>query len=96
MIHPITYWTQTPAIDQLVAKYGDYLEKLDTGSKAGLLDRIAIQLSAEFDNDADSGHDAYRLIQDESPDTLLGLIEAIAVQLRHQLHEQARSDEIPS
>lgn len=91
MPQPVTYYIQTPAIDQLVAKYGNFLEKLSRGQKLFLLMELA---QDAYDEEGDYGNESAVLEFDMADltyslqgDEILGLIEALIVQLRHNSHQ---------
>lgn len=88
---PVQYFVSGAAIDKLTAEYGDHLQKLTKGQLIHLLALIADQY---FDNHVDliGADDAAFTVWttltracEESEDTTLGLIEAVASQLRAPL-----------
>ncbi|HEY9696770.1 MAG TPA: hypothetical protein V6D10_05875 [Trichocoleus sp.] len=91
MTKPVTYYVQTPAINQLVAKYGDRLERLTREEQAWMLLNLIELFWLDFPgSEGNKVQDAWDLVADEinaSEDTFLGLMEAIVVQLRHNSHQ---------
>ena len=91
---PVSYYVQTPAIDQLIAEYGGCLEMMSSSDRRSFLRLVAETLDTDevFEPDGtDNAIQAWYLITDKSADTLTSLIIAIAsIQLEVAAIERRR------
>lgn len=85
---PITYWIQNDAINELVAKYGAYLEALTLDVRRELISVLAVAdkwtWAISTSNLTDSLVPIYPLIESLTRYEKDLLIEAIAATLTHQ------------
>jgi hypothetical protein len=99
MPKPVTYYAQTPDLDELVEEFGSQLEKLSREDKLGLRMLLGAyiylkEIEDEWTLDAvvtetplyepsEQLDEAIDILNEIDPDAAEGLIEALTAQLRH-------------